>query len=63
MVDKRQGVPLTGGQEPDISGTPPSRRQPADLRRARQGRNLALLLSLLGLAVLFYVVTLVRLGD
>ena len=46
--------PAAMGDEKDGSG---------EMRRARRGRNLALLLVLLGLAVLFYVVTLVRLND
>ena len=34
-----------------------------DLRRRRKGRNLALLAVLGGLAILFYVITIVRMGG
>jgi hypothetical protein len=33
------------------------------LRQARKGRNMALGLLLLGLVVLFYAITIVRVGD
>ena len=33
------------------------------MHRARRGRNLALMLVLLALVAVFYVVTLVRMGD
>ena len=35
----------------------------SEMHRARRGRNLALLAVLLALVVLFYAVTLVRMGD
>jgi hypothetical protein len=34
-----------------------------DFRRRRHGRNLALLAVLAGLAILFYVITIVRMGG
>ena len=42
----------------------PQEQEPrSDMHRARRGRNLALMLVLLALVAVFYVVTLVRMGD
>lgn len=35
----------------------------SDMHRARRGRNLALLAVLLGLVVLFYFITIARMGS
>lgn len=39
------------------------RRQPSEMHRRQRGKNLALLAVLLGLCVLFYVITIVRGGG
>lgn len=38
-------------------------RQPSDMHRRQRGRNIALGLVLFGLAVLFYVVAIVKIGG
>lgn len=40
-----------------------NRNEEEELKRIRKGRNLALGLVLLGFAVLFYAITIVRMGD
>ena len=35
----------------------------SDMHRARRGRNIALLVILVALVALFYVITIVRMGD
>lgn len=38
-------------------------RNEADMRRKRRGRNIALGIVLAGLVVLFYVITIVKMGS
>ena len=42
---------------------PLTRAQSDELRRRRRGRNWAILLALLALAVLFFAMTIVRMGH
>ena len=42
---------------------PPAREPSAAFLRRRRGRNIAMLVVLLGLAALFFVMTLVKLGQ
>ena len=41
----------------------PGDRDPAGAERRRRGRNLALLVALLALALLFYAITFVKMGK
>jgi hypothetical protein len=39
------------------------RNDSSDMHRKRRGRNIAMLIALAGLVVLFYVITIVKLGG
>ncbi len=43
--------------------TPPTRAEAAELRRRQRGRNIALLVVLIAVVVLFYAIAFVKLGG
>lgn len=47
----------------DGNGNSPDGRRPSGMHRSRRGRNIAVALLLVALVVLFYVITIVRMGG
>lgn len=45
------------------AGKAADERQPSDMHRRQRGKNIALAVVLFGLAVLFYVVAIVKMGG
>jgi hypothetical protein len=56
-------LPGDAGESMDQDPPRPTSQQADEMRRRRRGRNIALLLVLVGLAVLFYAISIVKLRQ